>query len=159
MPLPDSIKAKVYFLFRLILWSMKHQDGFNCWIQKVITVTKKWQEQNRHQAPTVMEYVPTKKRKMTESALQGGTLISDEYSQPTNVMKVRTCTCMCWLRFQFKLHAPHSSYLRQKVKVKSLSPIWLCDPKVHGVFQARVLEWVAISFSISDREHTQMILY
>ena len=39
--------------------------------------------------------------------------------------------------------------------VKSLSHIWLCDPmdyslpgsSVHGIFQARVLEWVAISFS------------
>ena len=40
-------------------------------------------------------------------------------------------------------------------KVKSLSCVWLCDPLdsslpgsyVHGIFQARVLEWVAISFS------------
>ena len=42
-----------------------------------------------------------------------------------------------------------------KVKVKSLSRVRLCDPidcslpgsSVHGIFQARVLEWVAISFS------------
>ena len=42
-----------------------------------------------------------------------------------------------------------------KVKVKSLSPVRLCDPmdcsllgfSVHGILQARVLEWVAISFS------------
>ena len=42
-----------------------------------------------------------------------------------------------------------------KVKVKSLSCVRLCDPmdcslpgfSVHGIFQARVLEWVAISFS------------
>ena len=42
-----------------------------------------------------------------------------------------------------------------KVKVKSLSHVRLCDPmdcslpgsSVHGIFQARVLEWVAISFS------------
>ena len=40
-------------------------------------------------------------------------------------------------------------------KVKSLSRVRLCDPvdcslsgsSVHGIFQARVLEWVAISFS------------
>ena len=40
-------------------------------------------------------------------------------------------------------------------KVKSLSRVWLCNPmgcsrqgsSVHGVFQARVLDWVAISFS------------
>ena len=64
---------------------------------------------------------PSKKRKRTESTLQGGTLMSDEYSQPTNLMKVRTSTCICSLGFQFKLPAPHSSYLRQKVKVKSFS--------------------------------------
>ena len=41
------------------------------------------------------------------------------------------------------------------VKVKSLSRVWLCDPmdwslpgfSVYGIFQARVLEWVAICFS------------
>ena len=40
--------------------------------------------------------------------------------------------------------------------VKSLSRVWLCNPMdcrglacsfIHGIFQARVLEWVAISFS------------
>ena len=42
-----------------------------------------------------------------------------------------------------------------KVKVKSLSPVQLCDPmdcslsgsSIHGILQARVLEWTAISFS------------
>ena len=42
-----------------------------------------------------------------------------------------------------------------RVKVKSLSRVRLCDPvdcslpgfSVHGILQARVLEWVAISFS------------
>ena len=41
-----------------------------------------------------------------------------------------------------------------KVEVKSLSPTF-CDPmdyhlpgsSIHGIFQARILEWVAISFS------------
>ena len=40
-------------------------------------------------------------------------------------------------------------------KVKSLSRVWLCDPvdcsptgsSAHGILQARILEWVAISFS------------
>ena len=40
-------------------------------------------------------------------------------------------------------------------EVKSVSHVWLCDPmdyslsgsSVHGIFQARVLEWAAISFS------------
>ena len=43
----------------------------------------------------------------------------------------------------------------KRKKMKSLSCVWLCDPmncslsdsSVHGIFQARVLEWVAISFS------------
>ena len=42
-----------------------------------------------------------------------------------------------------------------KVKVKSLNRVLLCDPmdcslpgsSVHGIFQAIVLEWIAISFS------------
>ena len=46
----------------------------------------------------------------------------------------------------------------QKVKVKSLSRVWLCDPmdcslpcsSIHGIFQARVLESVAIFFSKSS---------
>ena len=40
--------------------------------------------------------------------------------------------------------------------MKSLSRVWLCDPmdcslpgsSIHGIFQARVLEWVGIAFSI-----------
>ena len=47
-----------------------------------------------------------------------------------------------------------SRYERRK-KVKSLSCVQLCDPvdcsppgsSVHGILQARILEWVAISFS------------
>ena len=47
-----------------------------------------------------------------------------------------------------------SRYGRRK-KVKSLSCVQLCDPvdcsppgsSVHGILQARILEWVAISFS------------
>ena len=42
-----------------------------------------------------------------------------------------------------------------KMKVKLLSRVWLCDlmdcslpgSSIHGIFQARILEWVAISFS------------
>ena len=53
--------------------------------------------------------------------------------------------------FNFILHL--TTHL--KVKVKSLSCVWLCDPmdcslpgsSVHAIFQARVLEWIAISFS------------
>ena len=48
-----------------------------------------------------------------------------------------------------------------KVKVKSLSRVWLSSPmdcilpgsSVHGIFQARVLEWVAVSFSRGSSQH------
>ena len=51
--------------------------------------------------------------------------------------------------------------------VKSLSRVWLCNPmdcslpgsSIHGIFQARVLEWVAISFSRGSsqpRDQTQV---
>ena len=49
----------------------------------------------------------------------------------------------------------NSSLLKVKVKVKSLSRVRLCDPmdcsppgsSVHWILQARILEWIAISFS------------
>ena len=45
--------------------------------------------------------------------------------------------------------------MTMEVKVKSLSRVQLCDPvdcslldsSLHGILQARILEWVAISFS------------
>ena len=48
-----------------------------------------------------------------------------------------------------------SNAWKWKVKVKSLSQVWFSDPmdcslpgsSVHGIFQARVLEWGAIAFS------------
>ena len=48
-----------------------------------------------------------------------------------------------------------SNAWKWKVKVKSLSRVWLSDPmdcslpgsSIHGIFQARVLEWGAIAFS------------
>ena len=47
------------------------------------------------------------------------------------------------------------------VKVKSLSPVTFCNlvDCVHGIFQAKVLEWVAISFSRGSswpRDQTQV---
>ena len=44
-----------------------------------------------------------------------------------------------------------------KVKVAQLC-LYLCDPMdytVHGILQARILEWVAISFSKSNKGHLQ----
>ena len=51
--------------------------------------------------------------------------------------------------------------------MKSLSCVWLCDPvdcsppgfSIHGILQARILEWVAISFSRGSsqpRDRTQV---
>ena len=51
-------------------------------------------------------------------------------------------------------------YIKVHKNVKSLSHVWLCDPmncsppgsSIHRIFQARILEWVAISFSrVSSR--------
>ena len=55
--------------------------------------------------------------------------------------------------FPHRYHRDKSNYL-VVVKVKVKSCLTLCDPvdcslsgsSVHGIFQARVLEWVAISF-------------
>ena len=68
-----------------------------------------------------------------------------------------------WLMTRFKI----SLFTHNSIKdVKSLSPT-LCNPmdcslwgsSIHGIFQARVLEWVAISFSrrsSSPRDWTQV---
>ena len=59
-------------------------------------------------------------------------------------------------RHFFTVLSHGGSYLTvQEVNVKSLSRVRLCDPmdcslpgsSIHGIFQPRVLEWVAISFS------------
>ena len=48
------------------------------------------------------------------------------------------------------------------IKWKSLSPVQLCDPmgySVHGIFQARILEWVTFPFSkgfSQSRDQTQV---
>ena len=53
------------------------------------------------------------------------------------------------------------------MKVKSLSRVQLCDPvdcsppssSIHGILKARILEWVAISFSRGSsrpRDRTQV---
>ena len=56
-----------------------------------------------------------------------------------------------WYTVQCSLYKP----LVKWSEVKSLSRVWLCNPmdyslprsSIHGIFQARVLEWIAISFS------------
>ena len=59
--------------------------------------------------------------------------------------------------------APGESLFDDKVKVKSLRRVWLfatpAGSSIHGIFQARVLEWVAISFcrgSSRPRDRTRI---
>ena len=57
--------------------------------------------------------------------------------------------CYCWLEYTMRV------CVNVCVCVCMLSCVWLCDPmdcgllasSVHGIFQARILEWVAISYS------------
>ena len=52
------------------------------------------------------------------------------------------------------------AYRQTYVCEKSLSPVRLCDPtdcsppgsSVHGIFQSKILEWVAISFSMGSSQ-------
>jgi len=53
------------------------------------------------------------------------------------------------------LYSFYHFFFQLTLEVKLLSRVWLCNPmdcslpgsSVHGIFQARVLEWVAITFS------------
>ena len=64
--------------------------------------------------------------------------------------------CCCYFEF-FKLNSIASDL---KWKWKSLSRVWLfATPIVHGIFQARILEWVAFPFSrgpSQPRDRTQV---
>ena len=61
----------------------------------------------------------------------------------------------CWWRTPGTQKGSPISSKGGEVKVKLLSQVWLCDPmdcslpgsSIHENFQARVLEWVDISFS------------
>ena len=61
--------------------------------------------------------------------------------------------CRGWSVQFLSLHNQVSQFLLQEVEAKSLSRVqlfatpWTPGSSVHGIFQARVLEWVAISFS------------
>ena len=71
-----------------------------------------------------------------------------------------------WRIFHSLLSSTQSKAVKVKVKVTQSCPIF-CDPtdcslpgfSIHGIFQARVLEWVAISFSRGSsqpRDRTQV---
>ena len=75
---------------------------------------------------------------------QGGTFITcvfySNYKQVVLAVCVCVCVCVCLCQ--------------------SLSHVRLCDPKdygspgssVHGIFQARILEWIAIPFSTGSSQ-------
>ena len=71
---------------------------------------------------------------------------SPQSSPIPGILQVRTLE---WVSISF------SNAWKWKVKVKSLTRVWLSDPmdcsppgsSVHGIFQARVMEWGAIAFS------------
>ena len=54
------------------------------------------------------------------------------------------CTCLPWTKKSWGIH--HFCTLSWKVKVAQLCPT-LCNYTVHGILQARILEWVAFPFS------------
>ena len=69
--------------------------------------------------------------------------------------------CLCFA------HSRHLPVSPVELNVKSLSCVWLCNPvdgtppgsSVLGIFQARILEWVAIPFcrgSFQPRDWTQV---
>ena len=74
------------------------------------------------------------------------------------VKKLKAARESC-VTFACLLLCHHSSkhrftYIFKFSEVKLLSRVWLCDPmdcnlpgSIHEIFQARILEWVAISFS------------
>ena len=78
------------------------------------------------------------------------------YLDKKGILNLSSTCFLSWLLtwasfFQMSL----TPRLQVKVKVKSLSRVRLCDPmdcslscsSIHGIFQARVLKWIAISFS------------
>ena len=65
---------------------------------------------------------------------------------------LKTSRCVCFLSLCFSFPVLH---LKIKVKMELLSRVRLCNPmdcsmpssSIHWIFQARILEWVATSFS------------
>ena len=67
--------------------------------------------------------------------------------RPQIVLADSGCSKNC--KNKFSSYKPNLCFLKVKVKIAQLCPV-LCDPRdytVHGILQARILEWVAYSFS------------
>ena len=80
------------------------------------------------------------------------------YLEP--LQKVCVCVCVCVYSYIYLNHFAVQQKLTLYINYESESEVaqscpTLCDPmdyslpgsSVHGIFQARILEWVAISFS------------
>ena len=95
-------------------------------------------------------------------AEEPGRLYSPWGHKESDTIEHQQHTLVCFFQFLKMFHIiPVLKIMRQnndkkkKVKVKSLSRVRLCDPmdgsppgsSIHGILQARILEWVAISFS------------
>ena len=63
-------------------------------------------------------------------------------------MCVHVCVCVYVCVYMYIYHIPYMYiYIYATATAKSLQSCkTLCDP-IHGILQARTLEWVAISFS------------
>jgi len=80
-----------------------------------------------------------------------------------SVVPCKVLTVASWPAYRFLRRQEK----KERKEVKSLSLVWLCNPmdcsppgsSIHGIFQARVLEWVVISFSRGSswpRDQTQV---
>ena len=95
-----------------------------------LRITKKKKEREReqhHPTPTKNKRITNKREKENSSFLY-----------------------YLWIAKSTNTGVHPTFYLWGEVKWKSLSHVWLCNPKdytVHGIHQARILEWIAFPFS------------
>ena len=118
-------------------------------------------DSSSQRSPRLLTFSHRVRNKGTENAKAGLNLLPLG-SQGSNSSGLPNLTSAYKLDLKMK-----NDLITVKVKVKLLSRVQLCDPmgcsllgsSVHGIFQARVLEWVAISFSRRSsqlRDRTQV---
>ena len=70
-----------------------------------------------------------------------------------NLKRIRVCVCVCVLLNHFTVHLKLKQHCKSitkaKVKVTQSCPtLWdTMDYTVHGILQARILEWVTVPYS------------
>ena len=90
-------------------------------------------------------------------------------ANPTFPFEYNTISTKKWLTQNFFYRASQKSIFHESESEVAESCLTLCDPmdrslsgsSIHGVFQARILEWVAVSFSRRSswpRDWTQVSL-